>query len=257
MTPSRSSLTLDFLRFLPSSHAPCTVISPCSIFSPLLSRSVSIALPRPSPSGEAGIQFRGRRPFLLPSLISCFPLQPLAPRHPSRHGHWPFTFAGVRVPPSPTPPLPHPSFVCTADRGFGPFSPFRGIYPVIVERQPTALTADMNSNVLAPSSGDSLTPGFPHHVIDNKSVSCFMVALVLSRVANSEKCYVTSCCLSSRTRLEFWPFSGPFGVQKINSLSGKYSPSIPFPIEPEVPGTQSTRLRPQFHTESLIGKPMA
>ena len=34
-----------------------------------------------------------------------------------------------------------------------------------------------------------------------------------------------------------------------------YSPSIPFPIEPEIPGTQSTRLRPQFHTESPIGKP--
>ena len=47
------------------------------------------------------------------------------------------------------------------------------------------------------------------------------------------------------------------GFRRVYSLSGKYSPSIPFPIEPEVPGTQSTRLRPQFHTESLIGKPMA
>ena len=45
--------------------------------------------------------------------------------------------------------------------------------------------------------------------------------------------------------------------RRLYSLSGKYSPNIPFPIEPEVPGTQSTRLRPQFHTESLIGKPMA
>ena len=47
------------------------------------------------------------------------------------------------------------------------------------------------------------------------------------------------------------------GYRRLYSLSGKYSPSIPFPIEPEVPGTQSTRLRPQFHTESLISKPMA
>ena len=47
------------------------------------------------------------------------------------------------------------------------------------------------------------------------------------------------------------------GSRRLYSLSGKYSPSIPFPIEPEVPGTQSTRLHPQFHTESLIGKPMA
>ena len=47
------------------------------------------------------------------------------------------------------------------------------------------------------------------------------------------------------------------GSRRLYSLSGKYSPNIPFPIEPEVPGTQSTRLRPQFHTESLIGKPMA
>ena len=47
------------------------------------------------------------------------------------------------------------------------------------------------------------------------------------------------------------------GSRRLYSLSGKYYPSIPFPIEPEVPGTQSTRLRPQFHTESLIGKPMA
>ena len=45
------------------------------------------------------------------------------------------------------------------------------------------------------------------------------------------------------------------GFRRLYSLSGKYSPSIPFPIEPEIPGTQSTRLRPQFHTESLIGKP--
>ena len=52
----------------------------------------------------------------------------------------------------------------------------------------------------------------------------------------------------------FLVFLGP---RRLYSLSGKYSPSIPFPIEPEVPGTQSTRLRPQFHTESLIGKPMA
>ena len=47
------------------------------------------------------------------------------------------------------------------------------------------------------------------------------------------------------------------GSRRLYSLSGKYSPSIPFPIEPEVPGTQSTGLRPQFHTESLIGKPLA
>ena len=52
----------------------------------------------------------------------------------------------------------------------------------------------------------------------------------------------------------FLVFLGP---RRLYSLSGKYSPSIPFPIEPDVPGTQSTRLRPQFHTESLIGKPMA
>ena len=39
------------------------------------------------------------------------------------------------------------------------------------------------------------------------------------------------------------------GSRRLYSLSGKYSPSIPFPIEPEVPGTQSTRLCPQFHTE--------
>ena len=45
------------------------------------------------------------------------------------------------------------------------------------------------------------------------------------------------------------------GFRRLYSLSGKYSPSIPFPMEPEIPGTQSTRLRPQFHTESLIGKP--
>ena len=45
------------------------------------------------------------------------------------------------------------------------------------------------------------------------------------------------------------------GFRRLYSLSGKYSPSILFPIEPEIPGTQSTRLRPQFHTESLIGKP--
>ena len=45
------------------------------------------------------------------------------------------------------------------------------------------------------------------------------------------------------------------GFRRLYSLSGKYSPSIPFPIEPEIPGTQSTKLRPQFHTESLIGKP--
>ena len=45
------------------------------------------------------------------------------------------------------------------------------------------------------------------------------------------------------------------GFRRLYSLSGKYSPSIPFPIETEIPGTQSTRLRPQFHTESLIGKP--
>ena len=45
------------------------------------------------------------------------------------------------------------------------------------------------------------------------------------------------------------------GFRRLYSPSGKYSPSIPFPIEPEIPGTQSTRLRPQFHTESLIGKP--
>ena len=45
------------------------------------------------------------------------------------------------------------------------------------------------------------------------------------------------------------------GFRRLYSLSGKYSPSIPFPTEPEIPGTQSTRLRPQFHTESLIGKP--
>ena len=43
------------------------------------------------------------------------------------------------------------------------------------------------------------------------------------------------------------------GFRRLYSLSGKYSPSIP--IEPEIPGTQSTRLRPQFHTESLIVKP--
>ena len=47
------------------------------------------------------------------------------------------------------------------------------------------------------------------------------------------------------------------GSKRLYSLSEKCSPSIPFPIEPKVPGTQSTRLRPQFHTESLIGKPMA
>ena len=47
------------------------------------------------------------------------------------------------------------------------------------------------------------------------------------------------------------------GSRRLYSLSGKYSPSIPFPIKPEVPGTQSTRLCPQFHTESLTGKPMA
>ena len=45
------------------------------------------------------------------------------------------------------------------------------------------------------------------------------------------------------------------GFIRLYALSGKYSPSIPFPIEPEIPGTQSTRLRPQFHTESPIGKP--
>ena len=47
------------------------------------------------------------------------------------------------------------------------------------------------------------------------------------------------------------------GSRRLYSLSGKYYPNIPFSIEPEVPGTQSTRLRPQFHTESLISKPMA
>ena len=46
----------------------------------------------------------------------------------------------------------------------------------------------------------------------------------------------------------FLVFLGP---RRLYSLSGKYYPSIPFSIEPEVPGTQSTRLRPQFHTESL------
>ena len=45
------------------------------------------------------------------------------------------------------------------------------------------------------------------------------------------------------------------GFRRLYSLSGKYSLSIPFPSEPEIPGTQSTRLHPQFHTESLIGKP--
>ena len=64
---------------------------------------------------------------------------------------------------------------------------------------------------------------------------------------------------SSRVRLyQGWNF-GRFlvllGFRRLYSLSGKYSPSIPFPIEPEIPGTQSNRLRPQFHTESLIGKP--
>ena len=62
------------------------------------------------------------------------------------------------------------------------------------------------------------------------------------------------------TQTQGWNF-GRFlvllGFRRVYSLSGKYSPSIPFPIEPEVPGTQSTRLRPQFHTESPIGKPMA
>ena len=62
------------------------------------------------------------------------------------------------------------------------------------------------------------------------------------------------------TTVQGWNF-GRFlvllGSRRLYSLSGKYSPSIPFPIEPEVPGTQSTRLRPQFHTESLISKPMA
>ena len=60
------------------------------------------------------------------------------------------------------------------------------------------------------------------------------------------------------TTAQGWKF-GRFlvllGFRRLYSLSGKHSPSIPFPIEPEIPGTQSTRLRPQFHTESLIGKP--
>ena len=34
------------------------------------------------------------------------------------------------------------------------------------------------------------------------------------------------------------------GSRRLYSLSGKSSPSIPFPIEPEVSGTQSTRRRP-------------
>ena len=62
---------------------------------------------------------------------------------------------------------------------------------------------------------------------------------------------------SLQSRLEFWPFSGPFRVQMIifsfRKIFSQYSvPEIP--IEPEILGTQSTRLRPQFHTESLIGK---
>ena len=65
----------------------------------------------------------------------------------------------------------------------------------------------------------------------------------------------------SRERLDqgwnFGRFLVLLGSRRLYSLSGKYSPSILFPIEPEVPGTQSTRLRPQFHTESLISKPMA
>ena len=63
---------------------------------------------------------------------------------------------------------------------------------------------------------------------------------------------------AGHARVQGWNF-GRFlvllGYRRLYSLSGKYSPSIPFPIEPEIPGTQSTRLRPQFHTESLIGKP--
>ena len=63
---------------------------------------------------------------------------------------------------------------------------------------------------------------------------------------------VWRCCSQG---WNFGRFLVLLGFRRLYSLSGKYSPSIPFPIEPEIPGTQSTRLRPQFHTESLIGKP--
>ena len=61
--------------------------------------------------------------------------------------------------------------------------------------------------------------------------------------------------VSTQQGWNFGCFLVLLGFRRLYSLSGKYSPSIPFPIEPEIPGTQSTRLRPQFHTESLIGKP--
>ena len=62
-------------------------------------------------------------------------------------------------------------------------------------------------------------------------------------------------CPSHTQGWNFGRFLVLLGFRRLYSLSGKYFPSIPFPIEPEIPGTQSTRLRPQFHTESLIGKP--
>ena len=63
-------------------------------------------------------------------------------------------------------------------------------------------------------------------------------------------------CFGSHSQgWNFGRFLVLLGFRRLYSLSGKHSPSIPFPSEPEIPGTQSTRLRPKFHTESLIGKP--
>ena len=84
---------------------------------------------------------------------------------------------------------------------------------------------------------------------------CAQCVTALARCQQHAKCWRSWGFLYWEQGWNFGRFLVLLGFRRLYSLSGKYSPSISFPIEPEIPGTQSTRLRPQFHTESPIGKP--
>ena len=108
----------------------------------------------------------------------------------------------------------------------------------------------------------------PPQIFNNKDYCGVSIPSINNEKSHVHRSCVTmvTCCLRHMKLylpqkykcIQGWNF-GRFlvllGFTRLYSLSGKYSPSIPFPSEPEIPGTQSTRLRPQFHTESLIGKP--